>query len=110
MSRETSAPETNKPLSTPCFVCAGEAAALLNCVADKKYNEMRCYPLIKKLRACVEKKVASHRDLSLNALVAARALNMILSGLTRITALLEGYKACQYAHIILLYVSLCAGR
>lgn len=56
MSEDTSAPEPSKK-SSPCFVCAEEAAALLNCVADKKYNEMRCYPLIKKLRACVEKKV-----------------------------------------------------
>ena len=94
MSRETSAPETKKPLSTPCFVCAEEAAALLNCVADKKYNEMRCYPLIKKLRACVEKKVASHHNMSPYALVAARAFNMILSGLALMTAYIEGYKVC----------------
>ena len=39
------------------FECAEEAAALLNCVTDKNYNEMRCLPLLKKLRACVEKKV-----------------------------------------------------
>ena len=39
------------------FACAEEAAALLNCVADKKYNDMRCIPLMKKLRACIEKKV-----------------------------------------------------
>ena len=90
MSRKTSAPETNKPLSTPCFVCAEEAAALLNCVADKKYNEMRCYPLIKKLRACVEKKVGSHHHMSLYALVAARALNIIFLVLARMTALIEG--------------------
>ncbi|CAL8467453.1 g6991 [Coccomyxa elongata] len=38
------------------FECAEEAAALLNCVTDKNYNEMRCLPLLKKLRACVEKK------------------------------------------------------
>ena len=52
------------------FACAEEAAALLNCVADKKYNDMRCIPLMKKLRVCIEKKVkeravaywlASHR-------------------------------------------------
>ncbi|CAL5222337.1 g4686 [Coccomyxa viridis] len=56
MSEGKSAPETNRLASSPCFVCAEEAAALLNCAAEKKYNEMRCYPLIKKLRACVEKK------------------------------------------------------
>lgn len=39
------------------FECGDEAAALLNCVSDKNYNEMRCLPLLKKLRACVEKKV-----------------------------------------------------
>lgn len=38
------------------FECANEAAALLNCVSDKNYNETRCLPLLKKLRACVEKK------------------------------------------------------
>ena len=53
MSEDKIAPEK----SSPCFVCAEEAAALLNCVAEKKFNEMRCYPLIKKLRACIEKKV-----------------------------------------------------
>jgi len=41
------------------YECAEEAAALLNCVTDKNYNEMRCLPLLKKLRACVEKKVRS---------------------------------------------------
>ena len=56
MSEDKSASEPSNK-SSPCFVCAEEAAALLNCVADNKYNEMRCYPLIKKLRACVEKKV-----------------------------------------------------
>lgn len=59
MSEGKSAPETNRLASSPCFVCAEEAAALLNCAAEKKYNEMRCYPLIKKLRACVEKKVST---------------------------------------------------
>ena len=56
MSEGKSAPETSSSPSSPCFVCAEEAAALLNCVTEKKYNEMRCLPLIKKLRACVEKK------------------------------------------------------
>lgn len=42
------------------YECAEEAAALLNCVTDKNYNEMRCLPLLKKLRACVEKKVRSY--------------------------------------------------
>lgn len=37
--------------------CVAEASALLNCVAEKSYNEMKCIPLLKKLRACVEKKV-----------------------------------------------------
>jgi len=60
MSEGKSAPKTNNPPNSPCFICAEEAAALLNCVAEKKYNEMRCYPLIKKLRACVEKKVNSY--------------------------------------------------
>ena len=76
MSEEGSAVETKKPLSSPCFVCAEEAAALLNCVAGKKYNEMRCYPLIKKLRACVEKKVASRSERFHYPLVAARADSM----------------------------------
>ncbi len=42
------------------FACAEEAAALLNCVADKKYNDMRCIPLMKKLRVCIEKKVEKY--------------------------------------------------
>lgn len=37
--------------------CVAEASALLNCVAEKSYNEMKCIPLLKKLRACIEKKV-----------------------------------------------------
>ena len=57
MSEAESKPNSRKSAENPCFVCAEEAAALLNCVTDKKYNEMRCLPLIKKLRACVEKKV-----------------------------------------------------
>ncbi len=40
------------------FECADEAEALLKCVVDKKYNEMKCLPLLKKLRACVEKEVS----------------------------------------------------
>lgn len=39
------------------FECAEQVAALLNCVADKSYNEMKCLPLLRKLRTCVEKKV-----------------------------------------------------
>jgi hypothetical protein len=38
-------------------VCVEEATALLNCVAAKSYNEMKCIPLLKKLRTCIEKKV-----------------------------------------------------
>ena len=64
MSEGKSASQTNTKLGSPCFVCAEEAAALLNCVSEKKYNEMRCYPLIKKLRACVEKKVTSIHNIS----------------------------------------------
>lgn len=39
------------------FECAEEATALLNCIADKEYNELKCLPLVKKLRACVKQKV-----------------------------------------------------
>ena len=46
-----------KAQDSTCFACAEEAAALLNCVADKKYNDMRCLSLMKKLRACVERQV-----------------------------------------------------
>ena len=38
------------------FECANEAAALLNCIADPQYNELKCLPLLKKLRACVRRK------------------------------------------------------
>ncbi|KAK9806062.1 hypothetical protein WJX73_010594 [Symbiochloris irregularis] len=38
------------------FACAPEASALLNCVTGKSYNELKCLPLLKKLRTCVEKK------------------------------------------------------
>ena len=40
------------------YECAEAAAALLNCVAERSYNEMKCIPLMKKLRACIEKQVA----------------------------------------------------
>ena len=39
------------------YECAEAAAALLNCVAERSYNEMKCIPLMKKLRACIEKQV-----------------------------------------------------
>ena len=39
------------------FECAEAAAALLNCVAARSYNDMKCIPLMKKLRACIEKQV-----------------------------------------------------
>ena len=55
--KEIKAESTKKAEGQTCFACAEEAAALLNCVADKKYNDMRCLPLMKKLRACIEKKV-----------------------------------------------------
>ena len=40
------------------FECAEQVAALLNCIAERSYNEMKCIPLLKKLRTCVEKKVS----------------------------------------------------
>ena len=92
MSSKDTASETNKPLRSPCFVCAEEAAALLNCVADRKYNEMRCYPLVKKLRACVEKKVASDHDMYHCALVAAQALSIIGIGQAHVIACTEVHK------------------
>ncbi|KAL2635796.1 hypothetical protein R1flu_007275 [Riccia fluitans] len=36
--------------------CGREALALLNCVADKNYDESRCVELLKVLRSCVEGK------------------------------------------------------
>ena len=39
------------------FECALEVTELLNCVAAKRYNELKCVPLLKALRACIEKKV-----------------------------------------------------
>ncbi len=59
MSGETTKDTADKKKEKTCFECAEEAAALLNCVTDKKYNEMRCLPLLKKLRACVENKVSA---------------------------------------------------
>ena len=44
------------------YECAEAAAALLNCVAERSYNEMKCIPLMKKLRACIEKQVALGKD------------------------------------------------
>jgi hypothetical protein len=43
------------------FVCALEAAELLNCVAAKDYQTERCVQLISKLRKCVEKNVSVRR-------------------------------------------------
>lgn len=43
------------------FECALEASALLNCVTDPQYNEIKCLPLIKKLRDCVKRKVIHKR-------------------------------------------------
>ena len=40
------------------FECGLEAQELLNCVAKTPFNEAKCLPLLKKLRACVEKKVS----------------------------------------------------
>ena len=40
------------------FECGLEAQELLNCVANTPFNEAKCLPLLKKLRACVEKKVS----------------------------------------------------
>lgn len=40
------------------FVCGLEAAALLNCVASKQYSDVKCKPLLQKLRSCCEKKVS----------------------------------------------------
>jgi hypothetical protein len=57
MNGEAKKQTADKKGEKVCFECAEEAAALLNCVTDKSYNEMRCLPLLKKLRACVEKKV-----------------------------------------------------
>ncbi len=39
------------------FECALEVTELLNCVAAKRYNELKCVPILKALRACIEKKV-----------------------------------------------------
>lgn len=57
MSEKQEGRETPGKSEKKAFACAEEAQALLNCVTDKKYNEMKCLPLLKKLRACVEKKV-----------------------------------------------------
>lgn len=40
------------------FECAEQVAALLNCIAERSYNEMKCIPLLRKLRTCIEKKVS----------------------------------------------------
>ena len=44
------------------FECALEVTELLNCVAAKRYNELKCAPLLKALRACIEKKVGAARS------------------------------------------------
>ncbi|BBN03931.1 hypothetical protein MPTK1_3g00740 [Marchantia polymorpha subsp. ruderalis] len=36
--------------------CGAEALALLNCVAEKGYDESRCVTLLSVLRSCVERK------------------------------------------------------
>ena len=43
------------------FECSVEVTELLNCVAAKRYNELKCAPLLKALRACIEKKVGARR-------------------------------------------------
>ena len=50
--------DSEKPRDKVGFECAPEVAALLNCVTSKNYNELKCIPLLKKLRACIEKKVS----------------------------------------------------
>ena len=40
------------------FECGLEAQELLNCVAKTPFTEAKCLPLLKKLRACVEKRVS----------------------------------------------------
>ncbi len=57
MSAAGGAGKANIPEERTGFECAEQVAALLNCVADKSYNEMKCLPLLRKLRTCVEKKV-----------------------------------------------------
>lgn len=51
--------DSKKPRDKVGFECAPEVAALLNCVTTKNYNELKCIPLLKKLRACTEKKVSN---------------------------------------------------
>jgi len=46
------------------FVCSEEAANLLNCVTQKEYNELKCVPLIKKLRSCVKREVRQQSGLN----------------------------------------------
>ena len=41
----------------PSFVCAAEATALLNCVANKSFNQQRCITSMRKLRECILKEV-----------------------------------------------------
>ena len=39
------------------FVCSNEATALLNCVANKSFNQQKCISLMRKLRECILKEV-----------------------------------------------------
>ena len=57
MSAAGGAGKEDVPEKHTGFECAEQVAALLNCVADRSYNEMKCLPLLRKLRTCVEKKV-----------------------------------------------------
>lgn len=57
MSAAGGAGKEDVPEKHTGFECAEQVAALLNCVADRRYNEMKCLPLLRKLRTCVEKKV-----------------------------------------------------
>ncbi len=49
---------SNIPNERTGFECAEQVAALLNCIAERSYNEMKCIPLLRKLRTCIEKKVS----------------------------------------------------
>ena len=41
----------------PAYACAQEVQALLDCVAAGRFSELKCLPLVKKLRRCIEQKV-----------------------------------------------------
>ena len=63
MSDKPLKPEQKSPAADQNigFECALEVTELLNCVAAKRYNELKCAPLLKALRACIEKKVNTRR-------------------------------------------------